>query len=76
VLRRPAVVTIGIYRGTTLVGRVWIGRSVAAGTYTYRWDGHTATGAYAAPGTYRILVHATSWVGTTWYSRTVAIESH
>ena len=76
VLRRAAVVTVGIYRGTTLVGRVWIGRSVPAGTYTYTWDGHTATGAYATPGTYRILVHATSWVGTTWYSRTVAIESH
>ena len=76
ILRRAALITVGIYRGTTLVRRVWTGTSVAAGTYTHLWDGRTSAGAYAAPGTYRILVHATSWVGTTWYSRTVAIESH
>ena len=76
VLRRAAVITVGIYRGTTLVKRVWTGTSVARGTYTYTWTGRTATGAFSPPGTYRILVHAMSWVGTTWYSRTVVIESH
>jgi len=76
VVRRAAVITVGIYRGSTLVRRVWTGTSVAAGTYTYTWNGRTSSGAYPAPGTYRILVHATSWVGTTWYSRTVAVQSH
>ena len=76
VLRRAAVITVAIYRGTTLVKRVWTGTSVNAGTYSRTWNGRTATGAYATPGTYRILVHATSWVGTTWYSRTVVIEPH
>ena len=76
VLRRAAVITVAIYRGTTLVKPVWTGTSVNAGTYSRMWDGRTATGAYATPGTYRILVHATSWVGTTWYSRTVVIEPH
>jgi flagellar hook assembly protein FlgD len=76
VLRRAAVITVGIYRGSTLIRRVWTGTSVGARTYTYRWDGRTSMGAFATPGTYRILVHAMSWVGTTWYSRTVAIESH
>jgi hypothetical protein len=76
VLRRAAVITVAIYRGTTLVKPVWTGTSVNAGSYSRTWDGRTATGAYATPGTYRILVHATSWVGTTWYSRTVVIEPH
>ena len=76
VLRRAAVITVGIYRGSTLVKRVWTGVSVAAGTYGRTWDGRTSTGAYASPGTYRIIVHATSWVGTTWYWRNVVVEAH
>jgi hypothetical protein len=29
-----------------------------------------------APGTYRIRVAATSWIGTTWYVRNVVVEAH
>ncbi|HET8786594.1 MAG TPA: glycosyl hydrolase family 18 protein [Candidatus Limnocylindrales bacterium] len=76
VLRRPAVITVGIYRGSTLVKRVWTGTSVGAGTYGWTWNGRTSSGAYASAGTYRILVHATSWVGTTWYSRDVVVKAH
>jgi flagellar hook assembly protein FlgD len=76
VLRRPAVITVGIYRGSTLVKRVWTGTSVAAGTYGYTWNGRTSSGTYASAGTYRILVHATSWIGTTWYARNVVVKPH
>jgi spore germination protein YaaH/flagellar hook assembly protein FlgD len=76
VLRRSAKVTVGIYHGNTLVRRVWTARSLAAGTYGWTWNGRSATGAYVAPGTYRILVSATSWVGTTWYARNVGVQVH
>ena len=76
VLRRPAVITVAIYRGSTLVKRVWSNKSLSAGTYTHTWDGRSATGARVAPGTYRILVTATSWIGTTRYSRNVVVETH
>ena len=76
VLRRAAVITVGIYHGTTLVKRVWTGASVPAGTYTHTWNGRSSTGAFVPPGTYRIIVHAASWVGMTWYVRTVVVESH
>jgi spore germination protein YaaH/flagellar hook assembly protein FlgD len=76
VLRRSAVITVAIYRGSTLVKSVWWKKSVAAGTYTHTWDGRSASGARVAPGTYRILVTATSWIGTTTYSRNVVVETH
>ena len=49
---------------------------MSAGTHGYTWNGRTSSGAYASAGTYRILVHATSRIGTTWYSRTVVVEPH
>jgi spore germination protein YaaH/flagellar hook assembly protein FlgD len=76
VLRRAATITVAIHRGDSLVKRVWTGKAVGAGTYTHTWDGRTASGAMAAPGTYRIVVRATSWIGTTWYARTVVVRSH
>ena len=76
VLRRPAVITVAIYRGTTLIKPVWTAKSLAAGTYTHTWDGRTPSGAYAAAGTYRIQVIARSWIGPTTYSRNVVIETH
>ena len=75
-LRRTAVVNVGIYRGNTLVRRVWTDKTLARGTYTYTWDGRTAAGNHVAPGTYRIKVTARSWIGTTWYVRNVVIEAH
>lgn len=76
VLRRAAVLDVGIYRGNTLVRNIWTGRSVAGGTTTYTWNGRTASGAYLAAGTYRIRVSARSWIGTTTYSQNVVIEVH
>ena len=76
VLRRSAVITVAIYRGGTLVKKVWSNKSVAAGTYTHNWDGRNAARAFVAPGAYRIVVVATSWIGTTSYSRNVVVETH
>jgi spore germination protein YaaH/flagellar hook assembly protein FlgD len=76
VLRRAAVIDVGIYRGNTLIRTIWTSRSVAAGTTAYTWNGRTASGAYVAAGTYRIRVSARSWVGTTWYAQNVVIEVH
>ena len=76
VLRRAAVLDVGIYRGNTLVRTIWTSRSVSGGTTTYTWNGRTASGAYVPAGTYRIRVSARSWVGTTTYSQNVVIEVH
>ena len=76
VLRRQAVITVVIYRGSTLIKPVWTARSLAAGTYTHTWNGRTSSGAYATPGTYQIRVMARSWIGKTTYSRNVVIETH
>ncbi len=61
VLRRKATVTVAIYQGSTLVRRIWTGRALAAGTYGWTWNGKTAAGAFVKPGTYRVVVDATSW---------------
>ena len=76
VLRRPAVITVAIYRGTTLVKRVWTGTSVSAGTHGYTWNGGTSSGAYATPariasssgrraGSARPGIRARSWSSRT-----------
>ncbi len=75
-LRRSAVVSTKIYRGTSLIRTVWTDRSLSAGTHAWNWDGRSGTGAHVAPGTYRIVVWARSWVGTTLYSRNVVVEAH
>jgi spore germination protein YaaH/flagellar hook assembly protein FlgD len=75
VLRRHATVTVAIYQGTTLVRRIWTGRSLAAGTYGWTWSGKTASGAYVKSGTYRVVVDATSWVGASRFSRNVTVKA-
>jgi len=75
VLHRRASVTMAIYQGTTLVRRIWTGRSLAAGTYGWTWSGKTAAGAYVRPGTYRVIVDATSWVGTSRFARNVTVKA-
>ncbi len=75
-IRRAAVLTVRIYRGSTLIRTVWTDRSFAAGLHAWNWNGRTAAGAYVAPGTYRVVVWARSWVGTTWSARTVVVQAH
>jgi spore germination protein YaaH/flagellar hook assembly protein FlgD len=75
VLRRPARVSLAIYQGATLVRRIWSGRSLAAGTYGWTWNGKTAAGAFVRPGTYRVVVDATSWIGASQLSRSVTVNA-
>jgi spore germination protein YaaH/flagellar hook assembly protein FlgD len=73
-LRRPANVQLSIYQGTTLVRRVWSKQS-AAGTYGWTWNGRTSSGALVAPGTYRAVVEATSWIGWSVFTRSVTVKA-
>ena len=67
---------VAIYHGATLVRTVWTNRSVKTGTYHWRWTGKTAAGAYVKPGTYKVMVTATSKFGTTRFSRSVTVQVH
>ena len=75
VLRRRATVSVGIYQGSTLVRQIWRGRTLAAGRYGWTWSGKTAAGAFVKPGTYRVVVDATSWIGASRTSRTVTVKA-
>jgi flagellar hook assembly protein FlgD len=72
-LVRKATVSVAIYRGTTLVRRVWVNRPLAPGAYRWTWNGRTAAGALVSPGSYRAIVTATSWVGTSRSARPVTV---
>ena len=75
VLRRRATVSVAIYQGSTLVRQIWRGRTLAAGRYGWTWSGKTAAGAFVKPGTYRVVVDATSWIGASRTSRTVTVKA-
>jgi spore germination protein YaaH len=74
--RRSATIDVAIYQGATLVRKIWTHRAVAAGTYRWTWSGKTAAGAYVKPGTYKVLVTATSKFGVTRFSRSVTVQVH
>ena len=74
-LGRPATVSVGIYRGDTLVRPIWTGRSSVAGTYYFTWNGRTSTGALLPPGTYRAVVTAISWIGSSTLTRTIVVKA-
>jgi len=75
-IRRPAVLIVKIYRGSTVVRTIWTDRSFATGVHAWNWNGRTAAGAYVEPGRYRVVVWARSWVGSTWSARTVVVQAH
>jgi spore germination protein YaaH/flagellar hook assembly protein FlgD len=75
VLHRPASVTVAIYQGTTLVRTIWSGRSLATGSHGWTWNGKTATGVLVKPGMYRLIVDATSWIGSSRLSRNVVVKA-
>ncbi|HEY8636765.1 MAG TPA: glycosyl hydrolase family 18 protein [Candidatus Limnocylindrales bacterium] len=74
-LRRHATVTISIYRGSTLIRRIWTNRALAAGAYGWTWDGRSAAGALVAPGTYRALVTASTWIGSSTFTRNIIVKA-
>jgi spore germination protein YaaH/flagellar hook assembly protein FlgD len=73
-LRGAAKVTLAIYSGTTEVRRAFTARSVAAGTYSWRWDGRDKNGVLLPRGTYKAVISATSALATTKLSRSVTVE--
>jgi len=75
VLRRPAVVTVSITHGSTVVRSVWKDRGLAAGTYGWTWNGRTAAGVLLKPGRYRAVVTATSRIGSSTFTRIVVIRA-
>jgi spore germination protein YaaH/flagellar hook assembly protein FlgD len=75
VLRRAARVTVSIYQGSTLVRRVWTSRQLAAGTSTWTWNGRNDAGALVRPGSYKVSVDATSWIGWSRYTRGVTVTA-
>jgi spore germination protein YaaH/flagellar hook assembly protein FlgD len=75
VLRRPATVTVAIYQGSTLVRTIWSGRRLTAGSYGWTWNGKTAAGAYVRPGSYKVVVKATSSIGWSRFARSVTVKA-
>jgi flagellar hook assembly protein FlgD len=74
VLGRPARVTVAIYSGTTVVRGIWQDRSVVAGSYGWTWNGRTSAGVLVKPGTYRVVVTAISWIGSSTLTRTILVR--
>ena len=75
-LIRAAGLAVGIYQGSTLVRTVRTTPAVAAGTFSWTWDGRNDKGAFVKPGTYHASVLATSWVGATRLTQSVTVETH
>jgi Predicted glycosyl hydrolase len=75
VLGRPASVTISIYSGTTVVRGIWKARALTAGTYGWTWNGRTSAGVPLKPGTYKAVVTAISWIGSSTLTRTIVIKA-
>jgi flagellar hook assembly protein FlgD len=75
VLRRAATVSVAIYQGSTKVRTVWTARRLAAGTYGWTWTGKTAAGAYVKPGSYKVVVEATSSIGWSRFARAVTVKA-
>jgi spore germination protein YaaH/flagellar hook assembly protein FlgD len=74
-LKRSAAVTVGIYRGTTLVRTVWTNRVLAAGAQGWVWNGRDSAGALLARGAYTVRVSARTWVGTSVVSRPILVDA-
>ena len=74
VLSRWASVTISIYGGPFLRD-IWKARPLGPGTYSWTWNGRTATGALLKPGTYRAIVTATNRLGSSTMNRPIVIKA-
>jgi flagellar hook assembly protein FlgD len=74
-LSRPAVVTGGIYSGTTLVKRFWLNTPLAAGLRSWTWNGRNEAGAFVGPGRYVARIDATTKLGTTTLTRTILLDA-
>ena len=74
-LRHPAIVSLGIYSGSTLVRTVWTARSFGVGSYGWTWDGKDAHGVLVARGTYQARVTAVSSLGASTVTRSIVVDA-
>lgn len=74
-LTRAATVSVSIYRGKTLVRRVWVDKPMEAGTWTWSWNGRNGHRELVEPGVYTASVSATSWIGVSRLTRTVTVKA-
>ena len=75
-LLRDARLKVGVYHGTTLVRTIWADRAALRGSVAPTWDGKSDAGSWAAPGTYRLVVRATSRFGTTEAVSKIVVKPH
>lgn len=75
-LTRPATVAVSIYQGKTLVRRAWVDKAVAAGTYSWSWNGRDGHRQMLQPGVYTASITATSAIGVSHLTRTVTVKAH
>ncbi len=76
VLRRTATLAVVIERAGVVVRTVWTARDRDAGTAGWTWDGRDGAGKLVKPGRYRVVVTATSRIGTTRFTRPVTVSDH
>ena len=74
-LTRAATVSVSIYRGKTLVRRIWVDKPMEAGTWTWSWNGRNGHKELVEPGVYTAAVSATSWIGVSRLTRTVTVKA-
>lgn len=71
---RPATVAVSIYQGKTLVRRIWVDKAVAAGSYSWSWNGRNGHRELVEPGVYTASITTTSAIGVSHLTRTVAVR--
>ena len=74
-LARAATVTVAIDRAGTVVRPIWKAKPLAAGSYSWTWNGRTSAGTLLAPGAYRVSVTAVSSIGSSTFTRTIVITN-
>lgn len=74
-LLRPAIVSVSIYSGKTLVRRALVDKPLPKGTWTWAWNGLNGHRELVEPGVYTASVTTTSWVGVSRLTRTVTVTA-
>ncbi len=75
-LSRAATTTLQVVAADgTVVRTPWTGRRRAAGTVAWAWDGRAAGGSMVAPGTYTLVLTASSSLGSTTLRRPIVVDA-
>jgi spore germination protein YaaH/flagellar hook assembly protein FlgD len=74
-LARAATVSVSIYRGKTLVRRVWVDKAMERGTWTWAWNGRNGHRELVEPGVYTASVTTTTAIGVSHLTRAVSVKA-